>query len=163
MLLFRLLVNWACKAHVETQSQIFFGAYALFGCPVMSDSLRPHQLQPTRLLCPWDSPGENTGVGYHFLLQGIFLTQGSNSNLLCLLHWQAGSLPLAPPGKPFLWRSHRNIRERSDREETIAQGHIPPVVCALETGPGNLLNHTLCLKLDRGTLSLMVEGIHQAM
>ena len=31
-----------------------------------------------RLPCPWDSPGKNTGVGYHFLLQGIFLTQGSN-------------------------------------------------------------------------------------
>ena len=34
--------------------------------------------QRTRLLCPWDSPGKNTGVGSHFLLQGIFLTQGSN-------------------------------------------------------------------------------------
>ena len=36
---------------------------------VMSDSVRPHGLQPTRLLCPWDSPGKNTGVGCHFLLQ----------------------------------------------------------------------------------------------
>ena len=55
-----------------------------------------------RLLCPWDSPGKNTGVGFHALLQGIFLTQGSNPHLLRLLHWQAGSLPLVPPGKPFL-------------------------------------------------------------
>ena len=39
-------------------------------------------------------------MGCHALLQGIFLTQGSNSRLLCLLHWQAGSLPLAPPGTP---------------------------------------------------------------
>ena len=38
---------------------------------VMSDSVRPHRLQPTRLLCPWDSPGKNTGVGCHFLLQCI--------------------------------------------------------------------------------------------
>ena len=38
-------------------------------------------------------------MGYHFLLQGIFLTQGLNPRLLRLLHWQAGSLPLAPPGK----------------------------------------------------------------
>ena len=47
--------------------------------------------------CPWDFPGKNTGVGSHFLLQGIFPTQGLN---LCLLHlsfWQADSLPLAPP------------------------------------------------------------------
>ena len=45
-------------------------------------------------------PGKNTGVGCHFLFQGIFLTQGSNPHLLCLLHWQAVSLPLVPPGKP---------------------------------------------------------------
>ena len=35
----------------------------------MSESVRPHRRQPTRLLCPWDSPGKNTGVGCHFLLQ----------------------------------------------------------------------------------------------
>ena len=35
----------------------------------MSDSVRPHKWQPTRLPCPWDSPGKNTGVGCHFLLQ----------------------------------------------------------------------------------------------
>ena len=39
---------------------------------VVSDSVQPHGLQPTRLLCPWDSPGKNTGVGCHALLQGIF-------------------------------------------------------------------------------------------
>ena len=37
-----------------------------------------------------------------FLLQGIFPTQGSNLCLLCLLHWQSGSLPVAPPGKPWI-------------------------------------------------------------
>ena len=37
----------------------------------MSDSVRPHRWQPTRLPCPWDSPGKNTGVGCHFLLQCI--------------------------------------------------------------------------------------------
>ena len=37
---------------------------------VVSDSLRPHGLQPTELLCPWDFPGKNTGVGCYFLLQG---------------------------------------------------------------------------------------------
>src|SRR5574340_1099934 len=36
---------------------------------VISDSVRPHRWQPTRLLCPWDSPGKSTGVGCHFLLQ----------------------------------------------------------------------------------------------
>ena len=71
---------------------------------VVSHSLRPHGLQPARLLCPWDSPGKSTGVGCHALLQGIFQTQGLNSPLFCLLHWQAGSLPLPPPGKqPLGW------------------------------------------------------------
>ena len=55
---------------------------------VMSDSLRPHGLQPPRLLCPWDSPGKNPGVGCHFLLQGIFPIQGLNPRLLHSLHWQ---------------------------------------------------------------------------
>ena len=47
-----------------------------------------------------DAPGKNTGVGCHALLPGIFRTQGSNLHLLCLLRWQAGSLPLVPPEKP---------------------------------------------------------------
>ena len=46
----------------------------------------------------WDFPGRNTEVGCHFLLQGIFPTQGLNLILLGLLHWQMDSLPLAPPG-----------------------------------------------------------------
>ena len=56
----------------------------------------------TRLFCSWDSPGKDTGVGWHALLQRIFPTQGSNLHFLCLLHWQVGSLPLAPPGKPWI-------------------------------------------------------------
>ena len=62
----------------------------------MSDSSQPHGLQPSRLLCPWNSPGKKAGVGRHALLQGIFLTQGphkappngfsSSSNFLRALH-----------------------------------------------------------------------------
>ena len=44
--------------------------------------LWPHGFYPTRLLCPWDFPGKNTGVGCHFLLQRIFPTQGSNPGCL---------------------------------------------------------------------------------
>ena len=61
-------------------------------CP----TLRPPGLQPTRLLCPWNSPGKNTGVGCHFLLQGIFLTQGLN---LPLLHWQVDFFTPEPAGE----------------------------------------------------------------
>ena len=52
--------------------------------------LQPCGLKPAMLLCPWDFPGKNTGVGYHFLLQGIILTQGSNPCLnwkAILYHW----------------------------------------------------------------------------
>ena len=64
---------------------------------VVSDSLRPHGLQPPRLLRPLDFPGKNTGAGCHFLLQGIFH----------LRDWTwvscnaADTLPSKPPGKPY--------------------------------------------------------------
>ena len=67
---------------------------------VLSDSVQPHGLQSARLPCPWDSPGKDTRVRCYALLQGIFPTQGLNLWLSCLLHWQVGSLPLVPPGKP---------------------------------------------------------------
>ena len=57
---------------------------------VVSDSLRPLGLQSTRLLCSWDFPGKNPGMGCHLLLQVIFLTQGWNP---LLWHWQVDSLP----------------------------------------------------------------------
>ena len=54
-------------------------------CSVVSASLWPHGLLPASLLCPWDSPGKNTGVGSHFLLQGIFPTQDRTQ-----VSWVAG-------------------------------------------------------------------------
>ena len=77
------LVQWLCVCSVTS---------------VMSSSLWPCGPKPSGLLCPWDSPGKNTGEGCHFLLQGIFPTQGPNLSLLHRLHWQTGSLTLAPPG-----------------------------------------------------------------
>ena len=59
--------------------------------------LQPHRLKPARIFCPWDFPDKNTGVGCHFLLQGLFLIQGLNPHLL---HWQVGSLPLSHQGNP---------------------------------------------------------------
>ena len=65
---------------------------------VMSNSLQLPGLQPAQPLQPWNFPGKKTGVGCHFLLQGIFLTQGLNLHHLCLLHRQADSLPAEPLG-----------------------------------------------------------------
>ena len=69
---------------------------------VVSNSLWPRGLQPTRLLCPWDSPDKNTGVGCHALLQGIFLTQGLNPCLLSLLHCRWILYHWANEGSPSL-------------------------------------------------------------
>ena len=74
----------------------------MHACSVLSDSLQPYRLQPTRLLCPWDSPGKNTGVGCHALLQRIFLTPGSNSHLPVSPAVQTDSLPTEPPS-PIGW------------------------------------------------------------
>ena len=86
----------------------------------MSNSLWPYELQPTRLFSPWDSPGKNTGVDWHVLLQGIFPTQGLNTCLLCLLHWQAGSLPLAPPGKPQTMSTEGQLLARQPLSSWLA-------------------------------------------
>ena len=77
---------------------------------VLSDSLQLQELQPARLLWPWDSPGKNTEVGCKALLQGIFPTQGSNPGLL---HYRTEPVSLmspavtgdffpTSPGKPIL-------------------------------------------------------------
>ena len=54
----------------------------------------------TRLLCPWNSPGKNTGLGSHSFLEGIFLTQGSNSGLL---HSRQILYHLSHQGNPLCW------------------------------------------------------------
>ena len=66
----------------------------VFSCSSVSDSLQLHGLKPTRLFCPWNFPGKNTGVGCYFLLQGIFPTQGSNTHLL-----HCRRILTEPPGK----------------------------------------------------------------
>ena len=63
---------------------------------VVSDSAT--LMQPARLLCPWDFPGKNIGVGCHFLLQGLF-THGSN---LHLLHWEAVFTETVARNRPTL-------------------------------------------------------------
>ena len=63
---------------------------------VMSNSLLPHG--PTKLLCPWNSPGKIIRVGCHFPFQGIFLTQGSKLHF-CVSMITGGFFTLEPPGK----------------------------------------------------------------
>ena len=82
----------------------------MFSSLVVSDSSQPHGLQPTRLLCPWDSPGKKPGVSCHFLLQRIFPTRGLNPGLL---HWQLNSLPLSHQGSPVYDSLHTLILKRN--------------------------------------------------
>ena len=75
--------RWTQLRDQTTTKQIAFPTEGnTVSSSVVSDSLRPHGLWPTRLLCLWNSPGKNTGVGCHFFLQGIFLTQGLNLGFL---------------------------------------------------------------------------------
>ena len=69
--------------------------------PVVFDSLWPHGCSLPGPSVQWNIPGNNIGTGCHFLLQGMFTTQGSNTCLLCLLHWQMNSLPLHHLGTPL--------------------------------------------------------------
>ena len=87
-------------------------------------------MEPARLLCPWDSLGKNTGAGCLALLQGIFLTQGSNLCILHLLHWQADSSPLVPLGK------HLNICTTAAKSLQLYPALCNPI-------PGTLQARTL--------------------
>ena len=81
----------------------FLQLYCLLRCSLLfrhsapSDSLRAHGLQPARLPGLWDSPGKNTGVGCHFLLQGIFPTRAQT----CVSCLEGGFFTTEPPGKPL--------------------------------------------------------------
>ena len=81
---------------------IFILKFLLYVClcqRVVFDSLRPHGLQPTRVLYPWNSPGKYTGMGCHSLLQGIFPTQRANPRPL---HCRESLYHLSPLGKPII-------------------------------------------------------------
>ena len=80
---------WKLLVHILLRSGLRILSISLLACcccccqvvSVVSDSVRPHRRQPNRLLCPWDSPGKNTGVGCHFLFQCMKVK--SESELAC--------------------------------------------------------------------------------
>ena len=117
---------------------------------VMSDSVLPHVARQAPL-CPWNSPGKDPGVGCHFLLQGIFLTQGSNPGLLhCrrVLYLlspqgsQGSGMPVSPPSlklparcsmtrpSPYSWRRCPKSPKWKFQNQTCvsAPGFLPPCV-----------------------------------
>ena len=99
---------WQCLKNLEARASDCYHFWTIAttnkktgeGLPSpTSTSQSVSMAKPARLVCPWNFPGKNTGVGCHFLLQGIFPTQGSNPRLL---RWQADSLPLSHP-LPLGW------------------------------------------------------------
>ena len=103
--------NWNfnfLSPYLESSSLFTSPCYLLqcFSCLVVSDSCNPMGcMQPARLLCPWDSPDKNNGVGCHFLLQGIFPIQELN---LGLLHCRQIVYQLSYKGSPCIYRQSQN-------------------------------------------------------
>ena len=100
-------------------------------------------------------PGKNTGVGCHFLLQGIFPIQGSNLCLLCLLHWQVGYLPPGPPRKPQsttmvidkLENQQRNKTNKTDSQTSLFSSWM--LDCSHHHPPAAILSFHLSIKLEK--------------
>ena len=118
-------------------SEFFLAFFSLydFSHSVAPDSLGPHGLQRSRLLSPWYFLGKNIGVGCHFRLQGIVLTQGSNP---CLLHcrWILYHLShLGSPSFPYspLWDSTSQEEEGQDHGHQL-HGHQTRMLSRLMTG-----------------------------
>ena len=108
LLPYRVVVLLAFLLHLLS----FYSNYCV--CEHLVDSLQTYGLQSVRLLCPWDSPDKNTGVRCHFLLQGIFPSQGLNLGLLhcrqilyCLSH--QGSHMYTHRVKLFLFADDNSI------------------------------------------------------
>ena len=114
-----------------------------------------HGLQPGA--SGWDSPGKNTGVGCHALLQGIFLTQGSNLCLLCLLCWQTGYLSLVTPKRQTCERNKWQCALiYSDR---VAWLVLFLFVCVCVCGAGEVGVHVHMLLQERQFISLIKSSI----
>ena len=76
----------------------------------MSDSVRPQRRQPTRLPCPWDSPGKNTGVGLHFLLQCMKVKSESEVAQSCPT--PSDPMDCSPPGSSIHGIFHTRVLEQ---------------------------------------------------
>ena len=102
----------------KTSQDHLYCAALLPLCPILCDAM---DCSP-RLLCPWDSPGKNTGVGCHALLQEIFPTQGSNPRIFCLTcisrqilhHWEPG--PLGQQLDSRCWKVLSHLQLKSTPE-----------------------------------------------
>ena len=87
----------------------------------MSDSVQPHRRKPTRLPCPWDSPGKNTGVGCHFLLQCVKV-KGKSLSRVRLLATPWTTAYQAPPSMGFSRQEYWSGVPLRHQQKTVATG-----------------------------------------
>ena len=97
-----ILFDITIYVYTHTHTNIHKHEHESESLSVLSDSLRLHGLKSARLLCPWNFPGQITGVGSHFLLQGNFPTQGMN---LGLLNCRRILYHLSHQGSPHIYKS----------------------------------------------------------
>ena len=131
-------MNGPERIHRHSGSLNYLVCCAVLSRSVVSDSLRPHGLEPTRLLCPWNSPGRNTGVGSHSLLQRIFPPQGSNPGLLHC-RWMLNFL--SHQGSPTVLKTWFVSFPSKYKHPSTNKGHISGEWIRLrsrdECGPGS--------------------------
>ena len=109
------------------------------------------RLWPARVLCPWDSPGKDTGVGCHFLLQMIFLTQGLNPGLL---HHRWTLSPSEPPGKDASYHPSRfYCTAHSVGKESTCNARDPSLI----PGSGRSTGEGIGYPLQYSWASLMAQ------
>ena len=138
--------------HVKVKSESEVTQLCLTLCDPMVAGC---DLWPTRLLCPWDFPGKNTGVRCHYLLQEIFPTQGLSPGLL---HCRQIFYPLSYQGSPY---------GSADKESACNVGDlglIPGLGKSPGEGNGNPLQYP-CLEnlMDRGALWAAVHGVAKSL
>ena len=139
---------WAIESNVNLINMYLFNSYCMqwdaYVCcmrwsaskkgvsySALSDSLWPHGLYPASLLCPWNSPGKNTSVDSHFLLQGILPIQGLNPSLLHCSRfftvwatgeaWSASSLR----SNTHAWELGSNLSSATDLLNELGQTASP--------------------------------------
>ena len=125
----------------------------------MSDSVQPHRQQPTRLPCPWDAPGKNTGVGCHFLLQCMKVKSESEVTQLCPT--LSDPMDCSPPGSPI----HGVFQARVLEWVAIAFSSIyiySPMFSSFSCCLITKLCPTLCNPMDCSPPGSSVHGISQA-
>ena len=124
----------------------------------MSDSVRPHRHQPTRLPCPWDSPGKNTGLGCHLLLQCMKVKLLRHIHLLAT-PWTAAyqappsmgfsrqeywsGVPLPSPKVPLHATIWVNLDYIMLSERSHAKGHNCMISCKWYTKKSQIYGHSI--------------------